>query len=99
MKNKKLAQSIELPDGVYVAKKLESSHNNIPKICQGNLLSNPLEIGKQLFLVGDLGLTTTAIKEIEILKDNGIQIKTKNSTYVLYPLEEFKDKITVSDLY
>lgn len=84
-KTRKLANEIELPEGTRVlVRKLSSSHNNIPSACMGVLYTNPIKVGQSMHVAGDLGLTTTAIQEIELLDDGGIQCKTLNSTYVVY---------------
>jgi len=52
---------------------------------QGFLELNP-SVGSSLFISGDLGLTTTAIKSIE-QKDDEITITTNNSVYVIKELK------------
>jgi hypothetical protein len=84
-KTRKLANEVELPSGVrVVVRKQSSSHHNVPSACMGVLTTNPIRVGEGLHVAGDLGLTTTTIQEIELLEDGGIQIKTRNSTYIIY---------------
>jgi len=96
-----MANEVELPFEHVIVKKLASTHNNVPKICQGYLHSNPIKLGQGLMVGGDLGMHSTAVLEIELLEDGGIKCTTRNSTYVIYNSEDFhkSNKITPSDLY
>ena len=100
MKNKerKLAAEFELPYTEVVIKKLESNHNNVPRICQGQLYYPTIKVGESFHVAGDMGITTTPVTEIELLEDGGVQFKTRNSTYVIYNRADFKEKITFSDM-
>lgn len=97
-KERKLADSVELPYDTVIVEKLQSNHNNVPRICQGSLSTNPIRIGHGLHVSGDLGITTTPIKEIEMLDDGGVKCVTRNSTYVIYNRETYTKKVTISDI-
>lgn len=43
-----------------------------------------LEIGKRMVIAGDYGVTTTEVIGIETHED-GIEVTTKNSTYLIQP--------------
>jgi len=95
---RKLANEVELPYDSVIVKKLQSNHSNVPRICQGMLSTNPIRVGHGLHVSGDLGVTTTPIVEIEMLDDGGVQIKTRNSTYIVYDRNNFNEKVTLSDM-